>query len=664
MAGEQDEARRLEILRRYNILDTLPDEVFDRIASVAANHFGTPIAIVSFVDEARQWFKAAYGLGVKETPRDIAFCTHTIAQEDVFEVNDATLDPLFQDNPLVCDTPHLRFYAGAPMRTRDGVALGSVAVLDREPRPPLTKTDHDFLRFLADTVVHELEIRLAATNVQAEIERRQESERRLHLALSHAPVSLGSLDADLRYTWIINPHAPMSEKDFIGKTLRDLWPGDVGEAIHALAVDVMASGRRRRVDVSVPLGGQMRDFDVTVDPLLEHGTFTGLSYAAIDVTDRHKLTADLKAARDEAEAASRAKSAFLAAASHDLRQPVQALSLFARTLESRLEHHPALDVVIRMRKSLDALQGLLASLLDISRLDAGVVEINCRNGPVVSVIGQIISDFRDRAAAKGLRFRSVGCDQWTYTDPELLARVVSNLLDNALKYTRAGGILVGCRRRGDTLLLQIIDTGHGIPPDQVEAVFQEFVQLHNPGRDRTKGLGLGLSIVRRLLALLGHPLEVRSDPGRGTCFTIALPYVSPTAAGAEAETPDTLTEPMCARRVLVIEDEEMIRIGLQMLIEDMGCTAMTASSKEEAISTVTEHGTPDLIIADYRLQAGRLGTDAVKAVQALCGTAIPAMIITGDTAPERIQEAAASGFILAHKPVTPDRLQAFIQTGN
>lgn len=240
----------------------------------------------------------------------------------------------------------------------------------------------------------------------------------------------------------------------------------------------------------------------------------------IDITD-------LKRAEEEARAASRAKSTFLAAASHDLRQPVQALVLLNAVLANHMQGHPAEQVLEKMGKALDSLQRLLGALLDISRLDAGVVAPEVQAIPLASIFERLRAEYAMKAAERGLSLRMVAPGAWTRTDPTLLERILRNLIENSLRYTDRGKILVGCRRRGDTLCLQVIDTGIGIRREHQEAIFQEFYQVGNPERDREKGLGLGLSIVSRMSRLLGHRLTMVSEPGRGTCFIVELPAAKP-----------------------------------------------------------------------------------------------------------------------------------------
>jgi PAS domain S-box-containing protein len=376
----------------------------------------------------------------------------------------------------------------------------------------------------------------------------------------------------------------------------------------------------------------------------------------LDITPLKAAEEEARRARDEAERANRAKSTFLAAASHDLRQPVQAMVLLNAALEQRLKGHPAAQLVARLGTSVTALQMLLEGLLDVSRLDAGVVEVNPTDMPVAALLDRLRSEYELRCRPKGLRLRVVPCRAWIHSDPALLERIVRNLVENAIRYTERGSILIGCRRAGEALRIGVYDTGVGIPADQMALVFQEFYQLSNPERDRDKGLGLGLSIVNRLAELLGHRLTVRSVPGRGSAFTVAVPVVHAPAAEAP---PVAAATPAPAGAVLVIDDEAMLRDSLATALTDDGWRVRTAASIEEAVA-VAGAEPPDVILADYRLRAGTTGVGAAQQVEAACGRAIPTIVLTGDTDPERIAEVQRSGYRIAHKPVVAEKLRELL----
>jgi len=374
------------------------------------------------------------------------------------------------------------------------------------------------------------------------------------------------------------------------------------------------------------------------------------------------LVDNLQREKVAAEQANAAKSRFLAAASHDLRQPVHALSLFVAAMRPRVMDEEARELLDHIDDSVRAMSGLFGGLLDISRLDAGVVEVN--RGPVAiqPLLERVCRDFEVLAEAKGLRLDLHECSLSVMSDALLLERIVRNVIANAVTYTDRGRVVVGCRRGRGQLHIQVWDTGRGIPRHEQEHVFQEFYQLGNPERDRTKGVGLGLAIVRRLTQLLGHSLIVRSEIGHGSVFEISAPYAD-AAAIALTQTGE-FPSPFLAHGVgliLVIDDEMAIQIAMKSLLESWGYEAITAGSCEEMLERIATHRTaPRLIISDYRLRDNASGIDAIERLRSEYNDEIPGMLITGDTAADRLKEAQESGFLLLHKPVPNHRLRASI----
>jgi signal transduction histidine kinase len=361
-------------------------------------------------------------------------------------------------------------------------------------------------------------------------------------------------------------------------------------------------------------------------------------------------------ARDLAEKAERAKTQFFASASHDLRQPVQSLFFFAHALAERVKGHPEAELLSSMELSLDALKLLLDSLLDVSRLDAGAVKPQPAEFALSSLIERLAAEYGPRAESQGIGFRVVTTSAWVRTDPMLLERMVRNLIENALRYTAHGGILIGCRRGQNRVHIAVVDTGIGISEHQQELIFEEFVQIGNPERDRTKGLGLGLAIVKRLAALLDHRVTVRSEPGRGSTFSIELPRVQTRALQHRSAV--IPANDGGRQLVVVIDDEALILLGLRAMLEDWKYDVVAAMSGEDAVRLLDDAGrVPDMIIADYRLREGRTGIEAIRDIHKACNSDVPAIVLTGDTAPERIAEVRGSGFRLIHKPITPTMLR-------
>ena len=370
-------------------------------------------------------------------------------------------------------------------------------------------------------------------------------------------------------------------------------------------------------------------------------------------------TAELRTKKEEAELATLAKSRFLAAASHDLRQPMHALGLFVARLE-QLQHGTETQRLIgNVEASVRALQDLLDGLLDISRLDAGVEKPRLEPVEVAGLFQHVEREFASAAEQKGIALRVRPSPLWVLSDSRLLYRVLLNLVSNAVRYTSSGGVLVACRRRGANAVIEVCDTGAGIPAGMREEVFEEFVQLENPERDRTKGLGLGLTIVKRTATLLGHPLTLDSTPGRGSRFRVEAPLARAPAPGSErAEAPLQLD--LGGLMVLVIDDDALARAAIVELLRSWGCLVTPAASGKEALSTAAGIGKPDLIACDYRLPAGENAIELVARLRTVFGAPVPAFLISGDTAPEVLRAAEAASLILLHKPVRPARLRALI----
>jgi two-component system, sensor histidine kinase len=375
------------------------------------------------------------------------------------------------------------------------------------------------------------------------------------------------------------------------------------------------------------------------------------------------LVRELSEQRDEAERANVGKSKFLAAASHDLRQPLHALTLFTSALDERIRYPEVRRIVDNINASVRALEKLFNALLDISRLDAGVLQPEIRHFRVEDVLRRLVNDHAPDAAAKNLALVCAPTAAVVRSDPALLERILRNYISNAIRYTDRGEVHVACTPLNDAVRIEVSDTGIGIPEVHQRDIFNEFYQLGNPERDRTKGLGLGLAIVDRVARLLEHPISVASAPGRGACFAVVVPLgdagqivCEPASDGAGAN------HDLSGLRVVVVDDEIGVREGMRTLLAQWGCDVVVAGSEDEAVAAVLAAGwLPEVAIVDYRLRDERTGVQAVERLRREFGDAIPALIVTGDTAPERIREAQASNYPLVHKPVSPAVLRASLR---
>ncbi len=362
----------------------------------------------------------------------------------------------------------------------------------------------------------------------------RESEERFRLALRFSRIAVFSQDRELRYVWMYNPQLPVPADRFIGRTNAELFDPETARRLEAVKRPVLETGIGRREEVRLEIDGREQVLDVNVEPLVgEDGTVMGIICAAIDVTESCRIRQELAAAREEAERANEAKSRFLAAASHDLRQPFQAMGLFHHILMSRLTDPKQSEIAYKLGEALGAGNALLGALLDTSALEAGNIQPRMTSFAVGDVIDRLVLEMADQAAAKGLTMRGVRCGAPVVSDPVLLERMLRNLLVNALRYTSSGSILLGCRRRGDRLAIYVCDTGPGIPEEEIHRIFEDFYRVGTEQRDAARGLGLGLSIVRRMADILHHQVTVRSRVGRGTEFAILVPL----AGGADARGP-------------------------------------------------------------------------------------------------------------------------------
>jgi len=474
-------------------------------------------------------------------------------------------------------------------------------------------------------------------------------------------VAIGSASADggfLRVNPRFSAMLGYDDDELIGRTFQDVTHPDDREtnlrhvnAILAGEVDTYRMEKRYLrqdgapvwVDVAMAL---VRDTKGA--PAFFIGTF-------IDISARKTSEQALLLAKAEAERADLAKSKFLAAASHDLRQPVQSLTLLLSVIERQVADKPKAANMVEMAKaSMASLNGMLTGILDISRLDAGVITPVAASVDVGDLVDRLAREYATRAEAVGLELRHATRALRAHTDGALLERILRNLIENALRFTEEGGVLIGARQRGERVRLDIIDTGIGIPAEQQTEIFEEFRQLGNPARDSSRGLGLGLAIVSRLACLLGAEVQVASRVGRGARFSLFLPLDRSTPPRARA----TPAIEDAGGRILIIEDNSGIRQAYEIMLKEWGYETLSAGDGEEALALAAQSKWEfDAIIADHRLGPGLTGNAAAAEIARQAGRAFPTMLVTGDTDEERLTEVSASGFALLHKPVAADDLR-------
>jgi two-component system, sensor histidine kinase len=388
-----------------------------------------------------------------------------------------------------------------------------------------------------------------------------------------------------------------------------------------------------------------------------------LRFENIDLIDELRdQTLAAEQAREAAEEANIAKSRFLAAAGHDLRQPLHALGFFVDALQEQSLPADGRSIVTNIRRSVDVMEDLFNSLLDVSRLDAGIVRPRVATIALAPLMERVRVEYEPAATQKDLSLKVAPNTLFVRSDPVLLERIMRNLVANAVRYTDRGKVVLGARRSAAGVRIEVWDSGRGIPTDKHREIFQEFRQLDNPQRDRRKGLGLGLAIVERLVKLLNHPLELRSQLGKGSMFAVTVPRGRrEDFVPGEADGQIVVDRDVANSLILVVDDEPDVRESMMALLGRWRCEVVAAESCEEMLQKLIHvQRIPDLIVSDYRLKADENGIDVVARLREEFNAQVPALLITGDTGMEQLREAEESGLHVLHKPLNPSRLRALI----
>jgi two-component system CheB/CheR fusion protein len=451
------------------------------------------------------------------------------------------------------------------------------------------------------------------------------------------------------------------------KALFNVIPGDVGRPLtdlKSLAPDGdLLPDARKVLETQAPIEREIEGqgdawFVRKILPYRTRDKKTeGVVITFADVTERRSTAGALSAAKRQAESASTAKSRFLAAASHDLRQPLQTLTLLQALLAKKVTGEKEQKLVGRIDEALGAMSSMLNTLLDINQIEVGAVKVEAAEFPVSDILDRLRGELTYHAQSAGLALNVMPCRLSIRSDPRLLEQMVRNLLSNALKYTQRGRVLVGCRRRQRKLRIEIWDTGLGIPTSELEAIFEEYHQIDNPARQRSRGLGLGLSIVKSLGDLLGHQIRVRSLPGKGSVFSVEVPIASDGVAAQTLGGPDV--SPMAVGRtaqrvgaILIIEDDPEVREHLELYLTDEGYDALTAIDGPAALAMLLDtKRRPDLVLADYNLPNGLTGVEVSQKLRRELDLKIPFIILTGDISTDALRDIALHDCVQFNKPV-------------
>jgi signal transduction histidine kinase/CHASE3 domain sensor protein/CheY-like chemotaxis protein len=386
-------------------------------------------------------------------------------------------------------------------------------------------------------------------------------------------------------------------------------------------------------------------------------------HVAAELLQHARISDMVRASRDEADRANRAKSRFLATASHDLRQPLQALSLLNGTLGRLIKDADAADAIAQQEQAIAVMSRLLNALLDISKLESGAVKPQIASFSLATLFDELRVEFCEMAARKGLSLEIVSCSDFALSDPTLLGQILRNLLGNAIRYTRVGSVRVQCRREGEQLRIDVADTGIGIPPEHLASIFEEFYQVGVSMNAVREGHGLGLNIVRRVAQLLSHPMRVDSVPGKGSVFSVIVPIGAEIrAAPAMLRTVTSMTSSTRKVHVLIVDDDLSVLKATRTLLNIEGYRVSSASSLDGALECARSNPDVALLVTDFHLGGGRLGTEVVHSVRSVLGRRVKAVLVTGDTSSAMSRTANEDDMRLISKPINADELVRLLRT--
>jgi signal transduction histidine kinase len=520
------EEARLAALRSYCVLDTEPEPAFDRITRLGATVFGTPIVLVSLVDQNRQWFKSCYGLNSRETSRDISFCGHALQHNEPLVIPDALEDVRFQDNPLVTGPPYIRFYAGAPLRTPAGPSIGTFCLIDVKPRPPLSPAEKSKLEDFAALVVEELELRRTARELKDTRAQLRSSEARFAAFMDHSPA-------------VALMHDHEGKVVYFNRAAEQLWGVSAAEAMgkpHPALQSNPTFDRQELVEV-LAADGEVRQFLSQSFAFNAADSQTMYGTMSIDVTEQKRLERDLRAMNEAlaeqtklAQEASRLKSEFLANMSHELRTPLNGIIGFSELLADakagQLSDRQARFTGNILNSSRHLLR-LINDLLDLAKIEAGKMEFQPEVADTRELTGEVLESLQPLISAKQLHLslEANGGDYNIYADGSRFKQLIYNLVSNAMKFTPEGGrisVRLSEAKQG-WIRVEVEDSGIGIGKEDLSRLFRRFEQIETGPAKRFPGTGLGLALVKGIVEHLGGVIEVSSEPGQGSTFSVALP---------------------------------------------------------------------------------------------------------------------------------------------
>ncbi len=466
-----------------------------------------------------------------------------------------------------------------------------------------------------------------------------------------------------------------SHATIIGLAVEQLLPERFRSRHIEHRYDYAKAPRSRAMGEGLALFGRRLDgsefpVEISLSPIRTTGEL--LVAAAIrDISDRKRVEKELRAAREvadeareSADRANQAKSRFLATASHDLRQPLQTLALLNGILRRVVREPSALEALAQQEQAIGAMTRLLGALLDISKLESGAIKPELTDFRIGTLFEGLRREFSSIAASKNLELQVSSCEESVHSDPALVEQIMKNLVSNAIKYTPPGGrVLLRGRRELDAVKVDVVDTGIGIAPEQIAYIYDEFYQVGVPTNSSREGYGLGLSIVRRLVQLLNLRLEVTSEVGKGSVFSLLVPCGQAQRATAQPQAAAAATRAAQGgrTRVLLVEDDPGVRDATRMLLSVEGYRVSAVASLAEALRSAQEQGAPDLLITDYHLRDGELGTEVIAALRESLHAEVRAVLVTGDTSTVVKHMPNDPRLRIASKPIDAEQLLAVLK---
>ncbi len=666
-----NEAERLRTLQALQILDTPPEERFDRLTRIAQYVLQTPIVLISLVDGERQWFKSRQGLAATETPRDISFCGHAIHSSDLFLVSDASVDPRFADNPLVTQAPNIRFYAGAPLELEEGQRIGTLCAIDSKPRE-LTKEQAAVLNDLAQCVVAEFQ----ASSVTRIAQQLRDREANLQAVLNTLVNGIVTIDGRGTIK-TVNPAVERvlgyTESELLGQNVRMLMPEPYRSAHDGYLHNYLSSGKAKIIGTGREVVGERKDgsvfpMELAVGEMEVSGErlFVGI---ITDITARKSAEEGLVAAREMADQANRSKSDFLANMSHEIRTPMNAIIGMGHLAMRTELTDKQRGYLSKIQSAAQSLLGIINDILDFSKIEAGKLtmeSIEFQLDDVLNSLSTIIGIKTEEKNIELLFSRAPEIPPLLIGDPMRLGQVLTNLANNAIKFTEQGEIFVGMEKLqadGERVQLRftVRDTGIGMTPEQSARLFQPFSQADTSTTRKYGGTGLGLSICKKLVSMMEGEIGLTSAAGKGSSFIFTAWF------GVAADQRAGSAQPLLqwqGLRVLVVDDSPSATEILASTLKVIGCKPSVVHSGLEALAELERdqqsNGDEGYSVAliDWKMPY-LSGIETIRRIKAssIISQKIKCVLITAYSQDEIVEEAKALGLEgILYKPITPSLL--------